>query len=62
VKMTSPFILSYDYSASVEELYGQSVLRKAIVELNHTASGNGSYRRAREVILTNLDRLPGESV
>lgn len=57
LKLEDPWILSYDYCSQVEALYGNGA--GTHVELLYSA--NGGNRKAREVILTNLDILPDET-
>jgi DNA adenine methylase len=58
VGLAAPWILSYDYCDEVDELYQDSA--PTHVEALYSAAQNGGSRAVKEVILTNLRRLPAD--
>lgn len=58
LKLQAPWILSYDASVRVMELYGNGNFDPVHLELLYGSPGNGGSTVAREVLLTNLDKLP----
>lgn len=52
------WILSYDSARKVEELYGSSAYAPRHVDLLYSTSGIGGMYSAREVVLSNLKKLP----
>lgn len=59
LKQSHPWVLSYDACAAAFEHYrDQKGLSLAVVELLYNTPHNGNYGTARELILSNLGRLP----
>ena len=56
VCLAQNWVLSYDYSDKLDELYSDSP--QIHIEMLYSAAQNGGQRVAREVILTNLPKMP----
>lgn len=59
--MSAKWLLSYDPSPRIAELYGSQEVLLRNLESLHSAARPGGFRRANEVILTNLGKLPEET-
>lgn len=56
--LTSPWILSYDPAPEISYMYEQNGHSPTQVELLYSVSAKPDPRRAVELIITNLDRVP----
>lgn len=56
IGLNQQWVLSYDYCKQVDELYSDNA--QTHIEMLYSAAQNGGQRTAREVILTNLPKLP----
>jgi DNA adenine methylase len=59
--LDEPWILSYDSVAKVKELYNGDNANSAHIELLYNGSVLNGGKRAKEVIITNLKHLPGDT-
>lgn len=64
LELNDPWLLSYDAADEFEALYGEAIAQRTNgaqrqhIELLYTTANQQNPRRAREVILSNLDHLP----
>lgn len=56
--LPAPWVISYDYCPEVQTLYAKH--RQIEVELLYSGAQNGGSRVAKEIILTNLRKIPSE--
>jgi DNA adenine methylase len=67
-KLQSPWILSYDFTEQVNELYGQIIetgsngTKKQHVEFLYTLATLSSRRKGQEVLISNLEKLPEPNI
>jgi DNA adenine methylase len=61
LQLEMPWILSYDSVAKVKELYNGDKANSAHIELLYNGSALNGGKKAREVIITNLEHLPGDT-
>lgn len=62
LQLEAPWILSYDSVSKVKELYNGDNAKSAHIELLYNGSKLNGGKKAREVIITNLEHLPGDTV
>jgi len=60
--LEAPWILSYDSVEKVKALYNGGNSNSAHIELLYNGSKLNGGKKAREVIITNLEHLPGDTV
>ncbi len=58
VRLTQPWLLSYDPEPTIQALYSHNGQGPKRVDLLYSASGTGALVEAQELIVTNLVRLP----
>jgi len=57
----TPWLLSYDPAKPIEELYASNGTKPKRIELLYSAAGSSGVTPAKELIVTNLPRLPERS-
>ena len=62
LQLEAPWILSYDSVEKVKALYNGDHSNSAHIELLYNGSKLNGGKKAREVIITNLVQLPGDTV
>jgi DNA adenine methylase len=60
-KLSTPWLLSYDPAKPIEELYSSNGMKPRRIELLYSVAGSSGVTPAKELIVTNLPKLPGQS-
>jgi len=60
-KLSTPWLLSYDAAEPIEELYSSNGMSPKRIELLYSIAGSSGVTPAKELIITNLPRLPEQS-
>jgi len=60
-KLSTPWLLSYDAAKPIEELYSSNGIEPKHIELLYTVAGSSGVTPAKELVITNLPKLPEQS-
>jgi DNA adenine methylase len=60
-KLSTPWLLSYDAAKPIEELYSSNGIKPKRIELLYSIAGSSGVTPAKELIVTNLPKLPEQS-